>query len=66
MTIDGYWVPVGAWVAGEVLPIAELRVARLVMLRGSWRLEDQRHQMLDRGDFRLDRAARRRTAADDH
>ena len=58
MTIDGYWVPVGAWLAGEVLPIAELRVARLVMLQGAWRLEDQRRQVLDRGDFRLDPAAR--------
>jgi uncharacterized protein (TIGR03067 family) len=54
VTLDGYWVPVGAWVAGEVVPIAELRVARFVLQRGAWRIEDQQRQVVDRGEYRVD------------
>jgi uncharacterized protein (TIGR03067 family) len=54
VTLDGYWVPVGAWIAGEVVPIAELRVARFVLQQGAWRIEDQQRQVVDRGDYRFD------------
>ena len=54
MSVDGHWVPVGAWVDGEVVPIAELRVARLVLAAGAWRIEDQARTVVDRGDYLLD------------
>ncbi|MCU0758909.1 MAG: TIGR03067 domain-containing protein [Steroidobacteraceae bacterium] len=57
MNLEGHWVPVGAWVAGEVVPIAELRVARLVFAAGAWRIEDKTRTPVDRGDYVLDATA---------
>jgi uncharacterized protein (TIGR03067 family) len=55
--LEGHWLPVGAWVAGEVVPISELRVARLVLQAGAWRIEDKTRTAVDRGDYVLDTTA---------
>lgn len=61
MSVDGHWVPIGAWVAGEVVPIAELRVARLVLEGGAWRIEDRTRSVVDRGDYLFDPSTRPRS-----
>jgi uncharacterized protein (TIGR03067 family) len=58
--LDGTWVPVSAQVSGQALVVAELRVARLVLERGVYEIHDHSHQVVDRGDFRVDEAQRPR------
>ncbi len=61
VSVDGHWVPIGAWVAGEVVPIAELRVARLVLNGGAWRIEDKTRSVVDCGDYLFDPSTRPRS-----
>ncbi len=51
--IDGRWRPVAAWIAGELLPVRELRVALLVLDRGSYQLVDHQQHVADSGEYRL-------------
>jgi uncharacterized protein (TIGR03067 family) len=55
--LDGSWVPVAACVAGEVLPVAELRIARLLLAHGSYRILDNQQRVVDRGEILLDTQA---------
>ena len=56
-TLTGTWVPVAADVSGRQLEVAQLRVARLVIERDSYRIVDHADQVVDRGDLQLDQAA---------
>ncbi len=57
LRLDGTWVPVSANVSGQRLAVAELRVARLVIERATWRILDRCAQVVDCGELRLDEAA---------
>ena len=55
--LEGAWLPVAAYVSGEVLPVTELRIARL-MIRGSrYQILDNQQRVVDGGEVRLDTAA---------
>ena len=56
-TLTGTWVPVAADVSGRQLEVAQLRVARLIIERDSYRIVDHADQVVDRGDLQLDQAA---------
>jgi uncharacterized protein (TIGR03067 family) len=51
--IEGRWRPVAAWIAGEPMAIAELRVACLVLARGWFQIIDHAAQVADSGEYRL-------------
>jgi uncharacterized protein (TIGR03067 family) len=51
--IDGRWRPIAAWIAGEVLPVRDLRVALLVFNRGSYQVIDRQAHVADSGEYRL-------------
>lgn len=52
--LDGSWLPTAAFVATEELPVEELRVARLDLAAGRYRILDRDEQVLDSGDFSVD------------
>ena len=56
-TLTGTWVPVAADVSGRQLELAQLRVARLIIERDSYRIVDHADQVVDRGELQLDQAA---------
>jgi uncharacterized protein (TIGR03067 family) len=56
-TLAGTWVPVAADVSGRQLVVQELRVARFVIERDSYRIIDHADQVVDSGELRLDEAA---------
>jgi uncharacterized protein (TIGR03067 family) len=56
--LDGTWVPVAAKVSGQALVVGELRVARLVLDRGAYEIVDRTDNIVDSGDFRIDRDVR--------
>ena len=56
-TLTGTWVPVAADVSGRQLEVAQLRVARLIIERDSYRIVDHADQVVDRGELQLDQAA---------
>lgn len=56
-TLTGTWVPVAADVSGRPLAAAQLRVARLIIERDSYRIVDHADQVADSGELRLDPAA---------
>jgi uncharacterized protein (TIGR03067 family) len=56
-TLTGTWVPVAAEVSGRQLEVAQLRVARLIIERDSYRIVDHADQLVDRGELQLDQAA---------
>ena len=55
--LDGAWLPVAAYVAGAVLPVEELRIARLILEYGSYRILDHAQRVVDRGEMLLDMRA---------
>ena len=55
--LEGAWLPVAAYIAGEVLPVAELRIARLLIKDASYQILDNQQRVVDRGDVRLDTVA---------
>lgn len=52
--LDGSWLPTVAYVASEELPIGELRVARLDLDAGHYRIFDRDDRILDSGEFSVD------------
>ncbi len=54
LSLEGHWRPVAAYVDGQVLPVGELRVARLLLERGGYRIMDCSERVLDSGQYRLD------------
>jgi uncharacterized protein (TIGR03067 family) len=56
-TLTGTWVPVAADVSGRPLPVAQLRVARLVIERDRYSIVDHAAQVVDSGALQLDESA---------
>jgi uncharacterized protein (TIGR03067 family) len=52
--LDGAWLPVAAYICGEVLPIAELRIARLILNDGAYQILDNHQRVVDRGEYHVD------------
>jgi len=48
---------VAAYVAGEVLPVTELRIARLLIREAGYLILDHQQHVVDRGELRLDAAS---------
>jgi len=48
---------VAAYVAGEVLPVTELRIARLLIKDAGYQILDNQQHVVDRGELRLDAAS---------
>ena len=55
--LEGAWLPVAAYVAGEVLPVTELRIARLLIKDAGYQILDNQQHVVDRGELRLDAAS---------
>jgi uncharacterized protein (TIGR03067 family) len=55
--LDGTWFPIAAYVSGEVVPIRELRIARLVLSAGSYAIIDRERHIVDSGAIHIGRAA---------
>ena len=55
--LEGAWLPVAAYVAGEVLPVTELRIARLLIKEAGYQILDHQQHVVDRGEVRLDAAS---------
>ena len=55
--LEGSWLPVAAYVCGEVLPVTELRIARLLLKGGEYQIIDNQQRTVDRGELRLDLCA---------
>ena len=51
--LDGAWVPVDADISGRELSVATLRVARLVIAAGRYRILARDNQTMDGGELRL-------------
>jgi uncharacterized protein (TIGR03067 family) len=56
-TLSGTWVPVAADVSGRQLAVMQLRVARLIIERGSYQIVDHAGQVVDSGELHLDQGA---------
>lgn len=52
-SLDGAWVPVDADISGRELSVATLRVARLVIAAGRYRILARDNQTIDGGELRL-------------
>lgn len=50
--LDGAWVPVDADISGRELAVATLRVARLVVAAGRYRILARDNQTMDGGELR--------------
>jgi uncharacterized protein (TIGR03067 family) len=55
--LEGAWLPVAAYIAGEVLPVTELRIARLLIKGAGYQILDHQQRVVDRGEVRVDIAA---------
>lgn len=53
--LEGVWKPIGAWLSGRELDLAELRVARLEFDATNYRIIDRAGDVVDHGRYRLDR-----------
>ncbi len=53
-SLDGNWIPIAAYVSGEVLPVHELRIASLVLADGTYEIHDREHRVVDSGVIRVD------------
>lgn len=51
--LEGNWVPVAAEVSGQILPITELRVARLNFAADRYAIFDHAGQVVDAGHWQL-------------
>jgi uncharacterized protein (TIGR03067 family) len=57
LRLEGAWLPVAAYIAGDVLPVTELRIARLLIKSAGYQILDHQQRIVDRGEIRLDSAA---------
>jgi uncharacterized protein (TIGR03067 family) len=57
LRLEGAWLPVAAYIAGDVLPVTELRIARLLIKSAAYQILDHQQRIVDRGEIRLDTAA---------
>jgi len=57
LRLEGAWLPVAAYIAGDVLPVTELRIARLLIKPAGYQILDHQQRIVDRGEIRLDSAA---------
>ena len=57
LRLEGAWLPVAAYIAGDVLPVTELRIARLLIKSAGYQILDHQQRIVDRGEIRLDTAA---------
>jgi len=55
--LEGAWLPVAAYIAGEVLPVAELRIARLLIKDAAYQILDNQQRVVDRGEVKLNTLA---------
>jgi uncharacterized protein (TIGR03067 family) len=55
--LEGAWLPVAAYIAGEVLPVTELRIARLLIKDSGYQIIDNQQRVVDRGEVKLDPGA---------
>ena len=55
--LEGAWLPVAAYVSGEVLPVAELRIARLMIKGSRYQILDCNQCVVDGGEVRPNTAA---------
>ena len=55
--LEGAWLPVAAYIAGEVLPVTELRIARLLIKDTGYHILDHQQRVVDRGEVHLNIAA---------
>lgn len=53
-SLDGNWLPIAAYVSGQVLPVQELRIARLVLAGGTYEIHDREQRVVDSGAVRVD------------
>jgi len=54
--LEGAWLPVAAYIAGEVLPVTELRIARLLIKSAGYQILDHQQRVVDCGEVRLNTA----------
>ena len=54
--LEGAWLPVAAYIAGEVLPVTELRIARLLIKSAGYQILDHQQRVVDRGEVHLNAA----------
>ena len=47
-------MPVAAYISGEVLPVTELRIARLLIKDAGYHILDHQQRVVDRGEVHLD------------
>ena len=52
--LEGAWLPVAAYIAGEVLPVTELRIARLLIKDADYQIIDNQQRVVDCGEVILD------------
>jgi uncharacterized protein (TIGR03067 family) len=57
LRLEGAWLPVAAYIAGDVLPVTELRIARLLINSAGYQILDHQQRIVDRGEIRLDTTA---------
>jgi uncharacterized protein (TIGR03067 family) len=55
--LEGAWLPVAAYISGEVVPVTELRIARLMFKGGCYQILDHEQRVVDGGEVRIDAAA---------
>ena len=55
--LEGCWLPVAAYIAGEELPVTELRIARLHIKDAAYQIIDNQQRVVDRGEVKLNSAA---------
>jgi uncharacterized protein (TIGR03067 family) len=52
--LEGGWLPVAAYISGEVVPVTELRIARLIFKDGHYQILDHHQRVVDGGEVRVD------------
>jgi len=55
--LNGIWQPIAAYVDGEVLPVQDLRVKRLVLESGAYQIINHDNQVADRGEIHVNDSA---------
>jgi uncharacterized protein (TIGR03067 family) len=55
--LEGAWLPVAAYISGEVVPVTELRIARLTFRSGHYQILDHHQHVVDGGEVRVDTEA---------
>jgi len=55
-SLEGNWIPLAADISGRELDVTALRVARLIIEEGRYRILDRQRQVVDSGDLHLETA----------